>query len=123
MATTDTPADNAPPTPGATGMKVHAIQTGTVAVKSRQREGKGRGPARLANTLIDRKWTDPLPIFAWLIEHPEGLIVVDTGETSHVADPGYFPWWQLYFKLGVREWVAPEDEIGPKIKALGSLPR
>jgi N-acyl homoserine lactone hydrolase len=103
-------------------MKVHAIQTGTVAVKARQREGKGRGPARLANTLIDRNWTDPLPILSWLIEHPEGLIVVDTGETSHVADPGYFPRWQAYFKLGVREWVAPEDEIGPKIKALGFSP-
>jgi hypothetical protein len=103
-------------------MKVHAIQTGTVAVKSRQREGKGRGPARLANTFIDRSWTEPLPIFAWLIEHPEGLIVVDTGETSRVADRGYFPWWQPYFKLGVREWVAPEDEIGPRIKALGLSP-
>jgi len=72
-------------------MNVHAIQTGTVAVKTRQREGAGRGAARLAKTLIDRKWTDPLPIFAWLIEHPEGLIVVDTGETAHVADRGYFP--------------------------------
>jgi len=41
-------------------MKVHAIQTGTVAVKTRQREGKGRGPARVARTLIDRNWTDPL---------------------------------------------------------------
>jgi hypothetical protein len=89
-------------------MRVHAIQTGTVAVKSRQREGKGRGPARLVSTLIDRNWTDPLPIFAWLIEHPEGLIVVDTGETSRVTDRGYFPWWQPYFKLGVREWVAPK---------------
>jgi N-acyl homoserine lactone hydrolase len=108
--------------PGSSGMKVHAIQTGTVAVKSRQREGKGRGPARLGNTLIDRNWTEPLPIFAWLIEHSEGLIVVDTGETSRVADPGYFPRWQPYFKLGVREWVAPEDEIGPKIRALGFSP-
>ncbi len=103
-------------------MKVHAIQTGTVAVKTRQREGTGRGPMRLANTLIDRNWTEPLPIFAWLIEHPEGLIVVDTGETSRVADPGYFPRWQPYFKLAVREWVAPQDEIGPTLKALGFFP-
>jgi N-acyl homoserine lactone hydrolase len=122
MATIETRAESDPPAAESNGMKVHAIQTGTVAVKARQREGKGRGPARLANTLIDRNWTDPLPIFAWLIEHPEGLIVVDTGETSHVADPGYFPRWQPYFKLGVREWVAPEDEIGPKIKALGFSP-
>jgi N-acyl homoserine lactone hydrolase len=119
---TGTTADDAARAPGSSAMKVHAIQTGTVAVKSRQREGKGRGPARLASTLIDRKWTDALPIFAWLIEHPEGLIVVDTGETSRVADRGYFPWWQPYFKLGVREWVAAEDEVGPKVTALGFSP-
>ncbi len=63
-------------------MRIHAIQTGTVAVKARQREGTGRGPLRLLNTLRDEHWTKPLPILAWLIEHPEGLIVVDTGETA-----------------------------------------
>ena len=122
MGTIETRVGDVPAPAASNGMKVHAIQTGTVAVKTRQREGTGRGPMRLANTLIDRNWTDPLPIFAWLIEHPEGLIVVDTGETSHVADPGYFPRWQPYFKLAVREWVAPEDEIGPTLKALGFFP-
>ncbi|MGO9558902.1 MAG: N-acyl homoserine lactonase family protein [Acidimicrobiales bacterium] len=120
--TTETPANSVAPVPSAGGIKIHAIQTGTVAVKARQREGVGRGQARLARTLIDRHWTEPLPIFAWVIEHPEGLIVVDTGETSHVADRGYFPWWQPYFKLGVREWVAADHEIGPRIKALGLFP-
>lgn len=67
-------------------MKVHAIQTGTVAVRPRQQRGEGRGAARLARVLMDRSWTDPLPIYAWLIEHPEGLIVVDTGETARVND-------------------------------------
>ena len=122
MATIETRAGSLPASGATNVMNVHAIQTGTVAVKTRQREGTGRGAARLAKTLIDRNWTDPLPIFAWLIEHPEGLIVVDTGETAHVADPGDFPRWQPYFKLAVREWVAPEDEIGPTLKALGFFP-
>jgi hypothetical protein len=72
-------------------MRIHAIQTGTVTVKARQREGNGPGPLRLINTLRDDRWTDPLPILAWVIEHPEGLIVVDTGETARAAQPGYFP--------------------------------
>lgn len=117
-----TGTESGSPDAGACGVTIHAIQTGTVAVKARQRRGVGRGQVRLARTLVDRHWTEPLPIFAWLIEHPEGLIVVDTGETSHVADPGYFPWWQPYFKLGVREWVAADHEIGPRIKALGLFP-
>ena len=103
-------------------MQIHAIQTGTVAVRSRQQKGVGRGQARLARTLMDRRWTDPLPIYAWLIEHPEGLIVVDTGETAHVNDPGYFPRWHPYFKLGVKEWVEPDEEVGPKLKTLGFSP-
>ena len=71
---------------------------------------------------MDRRWTDSLPIYAWLIEHPEGLIVVDTGETADVNDSGYFPRWHPYFKLGLKEWVEPEEEIGPKLEALGFSP-
>ena len=103
-------------------MKVHAIQTGTVAVKARQRSGKGPGPLRLAFTLADRVWTDQLPIYAWAIEHPEGVIVVDTGETARVSDSGYFPRWHPYYRLGVREWVEPEEEIGPRLRAIGISP-
>ena len=103
-------------------VEIHAIQTGTVAVKTRQRAGAGPGPLRLATTLADRNWTEPLPIFAWLIEHPEGLIVIDTGETARVSDPGYFPSWHPYFRLGVREWVEPSQEIGPRLEELGFSP-
>lgn len=103
-------------------MKLHAIQTGTVSVRARQRSGKGPGPARAAITLMDRDWTDALPIYAWLIEHPEGLIVVDTGESARVDEPGYLPRWHPYFRLGVRASVQPEEEIGPRLTALGFPP-
>ncbi|MGH2714383.1 MAG: N-acyl homoserine lactonase family protein [Thermoleophilaceae bacterium] len=100
-------------------MKIHAIQTGTVALTTSWREGVGRGRRRLLNTLLDREWTEPLPIYAFAIEHPEGVIVVDTGETSRVADPGYFPRWQPFFRFAVRERVEPEEEIGPQLERLG----
>ncbi len=63
-------------------MKIHPIQTGTVSLTTAFREGVGHGNRRLLNTLLDRKWTEPLPIYAFAIEHPEGVIVVDTGETA-----------------------------------------
>jgi N-acyl homoserine lactone hydrolase len=103
-------------------MKIHAIQTGTVAVKESQRNGGQRSRRSLLRVLTDSHWTEPLPIYVWLIEHPEGLIVVDTGETARVAEPGYFPRWQPYFRFGVREWVSPEQEIGPQLQALGFSP-
>jgi len=103
-------------------MKIHALQTGTVAIKERQRRGVGHGTRRHVNTLLDRAWTEPLPIYAWAIEHPEGLIVVDTGETARALEPGYFTRWNPYFRLGVRAWVRPEEEIGERLRALGLPP-
>jgi N-acyl homoserine lactone hydrolase len=98
---------------------IHAIQTGTVAIKELQRSGDGQP---LARVLAARRWTEPLPILAWLIEHPEGLIVVDTGETARISEPGYFTRWHPFFRFGVREWVEPEQEIGPQLRALGFSP-
>ena len=103
-------------------MNIHAIQTGTVAVKESQPNGGDRSRRSLLRVMADSRWTEPLPIYAWLIEHPEGLIVVDTGETARVSEPGYFPRWHPYFRFGVREWVAPEQEIGPQLHALGFSP-
>src|SRR5512138_253172 len=103
-------------------MRIHVIQTGTVAIKQVQRHGRSSGNP-VVNILLDPNWTEPLPIYAFVIEHPEGLIVVDTGETARVAEPGYFPWWHPYFRFALREWVQPEEEIGPQMRALGFDPQ
>lgn len=104
-------------------MRIHAIQTGTVAITQNWRRGKGHGSIRRLNTLLDRRFTEPLPIYAWVVEHPEGVIVVDTGETARASQPGYFPSWQPYFRFAVKEWVRPEQEIGPQLRALGIDPQ
>ena len=100
-------------------MKIHAIQTGTVVIKKNQQVGKGAGFSRQLNILFGSEWTEPLPILAWVIEHPEGIIVVDTGETARAAEPGYFPAWHPYYRMAVRLNVAPEEEIGPQLQKLG----
>ncbi len=100
-------------------LKIHAIQTGTVRVKVCQRVGRGRGIMRQVNILLDRSWTEALPIYAWAIETSEGVVVVDTGETTRTAEPGYFPRWHPYFRLAVRLDVTAEQEIGPQLLKLG----
>jgi N-acyl homoserine lactone hydrolase len=102
-------------------IKIHAIQTGTVAVTRAWREGVGHGKRRLLNTIRDREWTEPLPIYAFAIEHPEGVIVVDTGETARASQPAYFPSWHPGVRA-FREWVEPEQEIGPQLERLGISP-
>lgn len=101
-------------------MRVHAIQTGTVMIKEEQRRARARAyPLRLATTLFSRNWTTPQPILCWAIEHPEGLIVVDTGETAAASGPGYFPAWNPYFRLAARMQVTEEDEVGPQLERAG----
>ena len=60
-------------------MRIHVIQTGTVAIKQVQRHSDTSGNP-VVNILRDPTWTEPLPIYAFVIEHPEGLSVVDTGD-------------------------------------------
>jgi N-acyl homoserine lactone hydrolase len=104
-------------------MKIYAIQTGTVEIKKNQIIGKGFGVLRLVNVLFGREWVKPVPIYAWVIEHDEGLIVVDTGDTSRTSESGYFPRWQPYHKLAVRFHVKPEEEIGAQLKQMGISPK
>jgi glyoxylase-like metal-dependent hydrolase (beta-lactamase superfamily II) len=99
-------------------MKIHAIQTGTVAVTTAWREGVGHGRRRLLNSILDHEWTEPLPIYAFAIEHPEGVIVVDTGETALASRPNYFERWHPGVRA-FREWVGADEEIGPQLGRLG----
>ena len=104
-------------------LRIHAIQTGTVDIKSKQLRGEGHGAMRLFNTLTDKTWEQPFPINAWVIEHPEGIIVVDTGETARTAQKGYLPQWHPFMRQAVKHFfVSPEDEIGVQLINLGIKP-
>ncbi|MEP7294531.1 MAG: N-acyl homoserine lactonase family protein [Chloroflexota bacterium] len=104
-------------------MQIHAVQTGTVMIRASQPNGSsGSGYLRLINTLRDPNWTPPLPINVWVIEHPEGVIVVDTGETANALKPGHFPWWHPFYRFGFKEAITPDDEVGPQLRKIGISP-
>lgn len=103
----------------APGVKVHAIRTGFVQVRRSQQQSKGTGLTRAANMLFDPEWTDWLPIYAWAIEHDEGVILVDTGETSRVHQRGYFPIWHPFYRRAAHFSVHPDEEIGAQLRSLG----
>lgn len=103
-------------------MKIHALKLGTVQIHSKQVVGQGDGFLRTVNMLRDPQWTPPLPILAWAIEHPEGVIVVDTGYTARCVEPNFHPRWHPYYRSAVRFSIRPEDEIGPQLLKLGIAP-
>jgi len=102
-------------------MKIHAIQTGSVRIKTAQVEGRGRGLRRRLGVVTDRNWTGWLPTYAWVIDHPEGVIVVDTGQGRHLLDTGksLHPYmrWEVAFR------IERDEEVGPRLRALGIGPR
>jgi len=100
-------------------IQVHWIRTGSTQIRTSQRRRERGG---LARVLTDPTWTPWLPIYAWLIDHPEGPIVVDTGETARTSEPGYFPRWHPYYRRAVRMDVTPADEIGPQLTSMGVRP-
>lgn len=100
-------------------MNLHLLQTGTVEIKRAQKEGKGS--ARPVNIFLDREWTPPLPIYAWAIEHDEGVIVVDTGMSSRYQERGYLPALHPYYR-NVRFHVEPHDEINAQLQNIGIQP-
>jgi glyoxylase-like metal-dependent hydrolase (beta-lactamase superfamily II) len=102
-------------------MKLHAIQTGSVRIKTAQVEGRGRGLRRRLAVFADQNWTEWLPTYAWVIDHPEGVIVVDAGQGAHLLESGrsLHPYmrWEVAFR------IERDEEIGPQLRTLGIGPR
>lgn len=61
-------------------VKVHAVQTGLISVKENFLNRKGRGFLSKLNIVLGKAHADFMPIWVWVIEHPEGIIVIDTGD-------------------------------------------
>ena len=97
-------------------MRIHAIETGRVRIKQAQIEGRGHGLWRQMQPMISSEWADWSPVYAWAIEHPEGVIVVDTGSAAHLKS---LPRWHPYFRFAVRFDIEPEQEVGPQLRRLG----
>lgn len=86
--------------------RVECFSTGRVRLK-RGRRGVRR--------YVANEWSDDtLPVNVFLVEHPAGLCLFDTGQTAVAGAPGYFPRWYPFFRLARFELVA-EDEIAEQI--------
>lgn len=104
------------------GIKIHHIQTGFVAVKTAHREYDGPDGRGIPAIVFDRQWTDWMPISVWVIEHPEGVIVIDTGETEQATRSGYYQAGDAFFYGSfLRFALTKDDEVGAQMKGLGIL--
>jgi glyoxylase-like metal-dependent hydrolase (beta-lactamase superfamily II) len=92
-------------------LRIVALTTGRVRIHDDMHRGRGAGPIRRARILRKGPMGDPLPIHAWLIDHPqEGRILVDTGET-HAARDTTFAAFQ----------VARADELDHQLREVAQI--
>lgn len=107
-------------------VRIHAISTGTVAVTRAFRREKGGELLRKVNILIDSHFTEFMPVWVWVIEHPSGVIVVDTGENADVLNPAYFDHVDALNRYvnhkTIRFDIAREQEIDRQLSNLGITP-
>ncbi|MFK7806032.1 MAG: N-acyl homoserine lactonase family protein [Anaerolineae bacterium] len=104
-------------------MKIHAISTGRVKITKSWQTGNSAKPGRLLRAIFDKEFTEWLPVFCFVIEHQEGLIVVDTGIPKNANDrvwiPPFMPLIQRAAPFDIQD---QSEEIGPQMVALGLDP-
>ncbi|RMG79304.1 MAG: N-acyl homoserine lactonase family protein [Chloroflexi bacterium] len=107
---------------------IHYISTGTVRFKEAHRTLKGWRHIRFLRIMYGRKMTEPLPVGCYVIEHPEGVIIFDTGELAAAQDTLQYyacshtlSW--LIASHGILEYeIAPEQQLDQQLLALGIHP-
>lgn len=101
-------------------MNFHSISTGRVKITQNWRVGRDSDSSRLMHTLFDNRFTEWLPIFCYVVEHPEGLIVIDTGIPANANDAVWFPpWMRLVQRAAYFDRMTPEEEVGPQLQKRG----
>jgi glyoxylase-like metal-dependent hydrolase (beta-lactamase superfamily II) len=94
-------------------MQVRSFSTGRVRPK--------RGDRGVRRYLVE-DWSDhTLPVNIFLVEHPDGYCLVDTGQTAKATRPGYFDRWYPFFRLSRFE-LSVQDEAASQLSMAGIDP-
>ena len=94
-------------------MRITCLVTGHVRAKAGE-----RGVRRY---VVDDWRDEAMPVNAFLIEHPDGLVLFDTGQTARAAAPGWFPRWHPFFRLSRFE-LTTSDEVASRLRSIGVEP-
>lgn len=106
-------------------VSVSILETGTIRIRPSHQHQSADRPVilRRAKAVFgDRNWTEPLPINTYLIQHPDGPILFDTGESPHASEKGGLPWWNPFFQFNVDIDVPQDAAIGARLAQQGLAP-
>jgi N-acyl homoserine lactone hydrolase len=108
----------------ASGIRIHGVQSGWITLKRNHYSLQGPEGLRFPSIVADLTWTEPKPMLSWIIEHPEGLIVIDTGERAGANDLGTYlacadAGNTFFITRNFKVNVGTDSELGPQLEKLG----
>jgi len=68
---------------------IHLAVSGCVRCKRAHRTLRGPVATRMLSIVLDPVWTEWMPIIVGIVEHPEGVFLVDAGMAEEALDPSY----------------------------------
>jgi N-acyl homoserine lactone hydrolase len=107
-------------------ISVHLFSTGQGKDKQRFMHARFNSSLSLVDSILDRRFTDWLPIWVMVVQHPEGTFVIDTGERAEASYPAWFttagtlPGWFIgsQFKFSITR----DQEIDRQLAKLNLSP-
>ncbi|MFY7670421.1 MBL fold metallo-hydrolase [Tenacibaculum sp. MEBiC06402] len=104
-------------------IKISCIQTGKLAVKESVYNTQKQGFLSTLKSFWDKNYCEWLPVYTFLIEHPEGVFLIDTGITSDVKKKAHFKNIDVvsryYFTNQMLFDVRVEEEIHNQLHTIG----
>jgi glyoxylase-like metal-dependent hydrolase (beta-lactamase superfamily II) len=106
-------------------ISISIIQTGKIKCRPSMLQQPADRPIwlRRLHVLTDRSWAEPIPVQVFLISHPEGYILFDTGLSPHTKDSDYFPSWMPTFRLTSRFEINESQGVGVQLREKGIEPK
>jgi glyoxylase-like metal-dependent hydrolase (beta-lactamase superfamily II) len=103
-------------------LRVHLVNTGWVRVKEAHRELQGSEALRFPGILLARDWTEFMPVYVAVIEHPEGVFLVDSGLSEELLQQSHFdcdPGTAFVYSHLLDFRFEPSQRIDQQLNALG----
>ncbi|MDX2168984.1 MAG: MBL fold metallo-hydrolase [Deltaproteobacteria bacterium] len=95
---------------------VHAVRTGWVSIKQAHRSLRTVAPLRLPAIVLDGDWTEWLPVTVFVIDHPEGVFLVDAGMSERTlslddADAGNRWFYSRFLRFTYEPWMRIDRQL------------
>ncbi len=101
-------------------IKIWGLRTGKLAIKKSAMHSIKPGLISTLFSFIDKEFGDWLPVWVWVIVHPEGTFLIDTGISSEVHQEGYFKGLDFlsryYFETQIKFKIKNEEELDAMLK-------